>query len=199
MNSKFVFLLLVAILVTASYASFLEEFDEAYGRLIKHCFAKSLKKQQLTDHSRGSRKKKEKLIQLWPISFLWNTKTTVCVSNQKIRHILIIRLRSPWVRPQLSLLLIQIYFRDPATDCFIVMVLLLIIKLWEIFISQINGHNLHICLDSSEAVPIADRFINWFLRSALSRHHDSCPCPEEAQCGEVCAENRGSVSLNFTK
>ncbi|CAH3157807.1 unnamed protein product, partial [Porites lobata] len=34
MNSKFVFLLLVAILVTASYASLLEEFDEAYGRLI---------------------------------------------------------------------------------------------------------------------------------------------------------------------
>ncbi|KAM7451995.1 hypothetical protein ABFA07_000595 [Porites harrisoni] len=34
MNSKFVFLLLVAILVTASYASLLEEFDEAYATLM---------------------------------------------------------------------------------------------------------------------------------------------------------------------
>ncbi|CAH3013770.1 unnamed protein product [Porites evermanni] len=36
MNSKFVLLLLVAILVTASYASFLEEFDEAYALSRQH-------------------------------------------------------------------------------------------------------------------------------------------------------------------
>ena len=66
----------------------------------------------------------------------------------------------------LSLLLIQIYFRDPATDCFILMVLLFIFDLWEIFIIQINDHNLHICLDSPEAVyPLLTvLLINFFVQ-----------------------------------
>ena len=38
--------------------------------------------------------------------------------------------------------------------------------------------------------------INFFVQ--LSRQHDSCPCPGEDQCGEVCAVNWGSVSYNFT-
>lgn len=39
--------------------------------------------------------------------------------------------------------------------------------------------------------------INFFVQHYLD-NKSSCPCPEEDQCGEVCAVNWGSVSYNFT-